>query len=252
MAAAGRSSIASNTCASRSWVSTLSQGVSRIHCRRLWMAYSSSARASSRRPCREWTVPAAVMMKELGGHLVRPRPFTISEASPVSRSARASSPSSAALKAATLRATILLSGQDVPAASACWSTRAASGFPARCRAKPSSARACVYQGEAGSSSISVAATASTTIDRTPLNPKVARSSAAEDRSECIPSGSGPSWAAVSMTRSHRRTESTSQVTAATQAAQCAATGLPATQSSPSEPSHSLTVLIRPAATKECQ
>ena len=131
-------------------------------------------------------------MKEFGGHVLKPLPFTIWAASPASCLARARSPSSAALTAVTLRATILLIGQDVPDASARSSTGAASGLPARCSAKPSRPRACAYHGEAASSSSSVAVIPSSIIDRTPLNPKVARSSAAEDRSERIPSGSGPS------------------------------------------------------------
>jgi hypothetical protein len=230
----------------------LIHGVSRTHRRRLWMAYSNSARASSRRPCREWTVPRAARMKEFGGLLMKPRPFTIRAASSASCRAGASSPSSAVLKARTLRATILLSGRHAPAASARSSTGVASGFPARCRAKPSRARACAYQGEAGSSSSSAAAIPSSTIDRTPLNPKVARNSAAEDVRERIPSGSVPSSVAASMTGSHRRTDSASQENAATQAAQCAMTGLAATRSSPSEPSQSPTVVIRPATAKSRQ
>jgi hypothetical protein len=98
-----------------------------------------------------------------------------------------------------------------------------------------------------------------TIGLTPPNPKVARSIAAEEAKERIPSGSllasgtGPlASAAASITRSQRRTESTSQESPATQAAQCAATGLPAIRSSPSELSQSCTVVIRPATEKSCQ
>jgi hypothetical protein len=80
-------------------------------------------------------------MKELGGRPMRPLPFTILAASSAICWARVSSPSSAALTAATLSATILVRGRDTPAASARSSIGIASGFPVRCRPKPSTARA---------------------------------------------------------------------------------------------------------------
>ena len=80
-------------------------------------------------------------MKELGGRLMRPLPFTILAASSASRWARARSPSSAVLTAATLSAIILVRGRDIPAASARSTIGVASGSPARCRPKPSRARA---------------------------------------------------------------------------------------------------------------
>ncbi len=82
--------------------------------------------------------------------------------------------------------------------------------------------------------------------RMPSNPNVPRSSAAEDRSDRMPSGSGPVAAAEPITGSSRRTVAGSPDSAATHAATCAASGFAWTVSPPTAVSQPRTVSMRPA------
>ena len=119
---------------------------------------------------------------------------------------------------------------------------------ARKRQNPSALLARAKYGEAGSRSIVAAVRAASSITGRPSNPKEARSSAADDSSERIPSGSGPSWWPASMTGSQRRTLFWSPERAAAQAAQCAASGWPAIRSSPSARIQPHTVDVLPLST----
>src|SRR5208282_730378 len=97
--------------------------------------------------------------------------------------------------------------------------KAASNSPDKYSAAPSAVLASTYQGDAGSVSDSAAAAADSRIARMPSNPNTPRSSAAENASDGIPSGSGPSSSPASTTVSQRRTESCSPESAPHQAAQ---------------------------------
>ena len=122
--------------------------------------------------------------------------------------------------------------------------KAASNSPDRYSAAPSAVLASAYQGDAGSVPDSAAAAADSRITRIPSNPNTPRRSAAENASDGIPSGSGPSSSPASTTASQRRTESCSPESAAHHAAQCAATGLMRMRSSPIESSQARSVGIR--------
>ncbi len=125
--------------------------------------------------------------------------------------------------------------------------KAASNSPDKYRAEPSAVLASAYQGDVGSVSNSAAAVADSRIARIPSNPKTPRKSAAENPSDSIPSGRGPSSSPASTTAIQRRTGSCSPESAAHQAAQCAATGLSRMRSSPIESSQVRSRRVRPVS-----
>jgi len=94
----------------------------------------------------------------------------------------------------------------------------------------------------------VAAAADSRITGRPSKPNEARSKAAEEPSDRIPSGNGPSWLPASSTASQRRTPLRSPANPAAHAAQCAARGLAAIRSSPSARIQPLTVAVLPLST----